>query len=133
MELFEKKVTDTVKAKFGVSTNSATSALHIACLALGLSKGDYVWTSPITFVASANCAKYCQAEVDFVDIDQSTGLISIEILENKLKHAEKIGKLPKILIPVHLTGSSCEMRAIKRLSEKYKILCHRRCKSCNWW
>ena len=121
VDLFEKKVTEIVKAKYGVSTNSATSALHIACLALGLSKGDYVWTSPITFVASANCAKYCQAEVDFVDIDQNTGLISINKLENKLKYAKKRGKLPKILIPVHLTGSSCEMKAIKSLSEKYKF------------
>ena len=116
---FEQQIVDTVQASYGVAVNSATSALHIACMALGLTKGDYLWTSPITFVASANCARYCGAEVDFVDIDLSTGLISIEKLEIKLKKAEKEGNLPKILIPVHLAGTSCEMKSIKKLSNKY--------------
>lgn len=119
IEAFEKEVAKTVNSRFGVSTNSATSALHIACLALGLSKGDYLWTSPITFVASANCARYCGADVDFVDIDESTGLISIDNLKTKLEIANKKNKLPKILIPVHLTGTSCNMEEINLLSKQY--------------
>lgn len=119
IEAFEQAVATKVGAQYGVAVNSATSALHIACLALGLSTGDHVWTSPTTFVASANCARYCGAEVDFVDIDPSTGLMSIELLINKLKGAELQGTLPKIIIPVHLTGSSCDMRAIGLLADKY--------------
>ena len=87
--LFEKKVSSLVKAKYGVSTNSATSALHIACLALGLKKNDILWTVPNTFVASANCALYCHAKIDFVDINENTLNISIESLEKKLKIAKK--------------------------------------------
>ncbi len=118
---FEEKVCKKVDADYAVSTNSATSALHLSCLALGLKRGDYLWTSPITFVASANCARYCGADVDFVDIDENTGLLSINKLKKKLEAAEKAGKLPKILVPVHLTGSSCNMVEIKKLSDKYKF------------
>ena len=118
---FEENVCKKVDANYAVSTNSATSALHLSCLALGLKRGDYLWTSPITFVASANCARYCGANVDFVDIDENTGLLSIDNLKKKLEAAEKSGKLPKILVPVHLTGSSCNMVEIKKLSEKYKF------------
>lgn len=116
---FEKSVAAKVNAHYGVAVNSATSALHIACLALGLDAGDRLWTSPITFVASANCGRFCGAEVDFVDINPSTGLISIPALEEKLQQAEKKGQLPKILVPVHLTGSSCDMEAIGQLSNRY--------------
>ena len=116
---FEKAVADKVGAAHGVAVNSATSALHIACLALGLGRGDRLWTSPITFVASANCGRYCGAEVDFVDIDTSTGLMSVSALEMKLQQAERNGALPKVVVPVHLTGSSCDMAAIGLLAERY--------------
>jgi len=116
---FEKSVTDYCGAKYGVATNSATSALHVACLALGLKEGDYLWTSPITFVASANCGLYCGAKIDFVDIDSKTYNLSVEALEEKLIQAEKENKLPKIVIPVHFAGQSCEMEKIHQLSQKY--------------
>ncbi len=116
---FEKAVADYCKAAHAVATNSATSALHIACLALGVDRGDLVWTSPITFVASANCALYCGAQVDFVDIDPLTCNISVERLETKLVHAEKTGKLPKVVIPVHLCGQPCDMSGIHALSLRY--------------
>lgn len=116
---FEKAVTDYCGAKYGFAVNSATSALHIACMALEVGPGDIVWTSPITFVASANCALYCGASVDFVDIDSRTYNISVEKLEEKLTKAEKEGKLPKVVIPVHLSGQSCEMSEIHTLSVKY--------------
>ena len=116
---FEKAVADKVGAAHGVAVNSATSALHIACLALGLGQGDCLWTSPITFVASANCGRYCGAEVDFVDIDPFTGLMSVSALEMKLQQAERNGALPKVVVPVHLTGSSCDMAAIGLLAERY--------------
>jgi len=116
---FETAISNYCGAKFSVATNSATSALHIACLALGVGKGDTVWTSPITFVASANCALYCGATIDFVDIDPKTYNISINCLAEKLEHANKIGKLPKVIIPVHLAGQPCEMDSIYKLSEKY--------------
>jgi UDP-4-amino-4,6-dideoxy-N-acetyl-beta-L-altrosamine transaminase len=119
--LFEKTVSDYCGAEFGVATNSATSALHIACLALGLGKGDYLWTSPNTFVASANCGLYCGAKVDFVDIDPLTYNISSEELEKKLIQAKKENKLPKILIPVHFAGQSCDMEKIHTLSKQYKF------------
>jgi len=99
--------------------HSATSALHIACLALRLGKGDRVWTSPITFVASANCALYCGAQIDFVDIDPQTYNMSVECLTDKLAQAEINGCLPKVVIPVHLCGQSCDMEAIYRLSKQY--------------
>ena len=116
---FEQAVAAYCGVKFGVAVNSATSALHIACMALNLGKGDILWTSPITFVASANCALYCGATVDFVDIDPLTYNMSVEALEKKLQQAEVEGKLPKILVPVHLAGQSCEMEKIHLLSKKY--------------
>ncbi len=119
LKIFEQKVNNKVSSKYAIATNSATSALHLACLAIGVGEKDIVWTSPISFVASSNCALYCRAEIDFVDIDPSTALISISALEVKLEKAEKDGKLPKVLIPVHLAGTSCDMKEISRLSNKF--------------
>lgn len=116
---FEQAVAAYCGVKFGVAVNSATSALHISCLALGVKTNDIVWTSPITFVASANCALYCGAKVDFVDIDPKTYNMSVDALQAKLEKAEKEGKLPKVVIPVHLSGQSCEMDKIYSLSKKY--------------
>ena len=116
---FEQAVADKVEARYGVAVNSATSALHLACRALDVGPGDVVWTSPITFVASANCARYCGAEVDFVDIDPHTYNMSVAALEEKLIQADCIGKLPKVVIPVHMCGQSCEMAPIFKLSQKY--------------
>jgi UDP-4-amino-4,6-dideoxy-N-acetyl-beta-L-altrosamine transaminase len=116
---FEQAVAAKVGAAHGVAVNSATSALHIACLALGLGPGDRLWTSPITFVASANCGRYCDAEVDFVDIEPATGLMSVAALEQKLQQAERNSTLPKVVVPVHLTGASCDMAAIGELAERY--------------
>lgn len=116
---FEKAVAEYCEAKNAVAVNSATSALHIACMALDVGKGDIVWTSPITFVASANCALYCGADVDFVDIDAATYNMSVSVLEEKLQKAEKVGRLPKVVIPVHLAGQSCEMDKIHALGQKY--------------
>ncbi len=116
---FQSALVEKTGSKYSTVMNSATSVLHSACLALGLGKNDILWTSPITFVASANCALYCGANVDFVDIDPNNGLISIEKLEEKLKRAKHQNKLPKILIPVHLAGSSCDMKKIANLSNKY--------------
>ena len=119
LEAFEQELSTTVGSKYAIAVNSATSALHIACLALGLGKGDYLWTSPITFVASANCGIYCGAKIDFIDVDENSALISIEALKKKLKKAKLENKLPKIVIPVHLGGSSCEMKEIYKLSKEY--------------
>ena len=116
---FEQAVAAKVGAAYGVATNSATSALHIACLALGLGPGDGLWTSPITFVASANCGRYCGADVDFVDIDPATGLMGTTALANKLKLAEANGTLPKVVVPVQFAGSSCNMEVIGQLAERY--------------
>lgn len=116
---FEKKVSDYCGASHAVAVNSATSALHIACMSLGLVPGDLVWTSPVTFVASANCALYCGATVDFVDIDPETAILSAVRLEEKLKSARESGKLPKIVIPVHLCGQPCDMERIHELSREY--------------
>jgi UDP-4-amino-4,6-dideoxy-N-acetyl-beta-L-altrosamine transaminase len=116
---FEKAVADYCDAHYAFAVNSATSALHIACLSLGVGKGDLVWTSPITFVASANCALYCGADVDFVDIDPATYNMSVSVLEEKLEKADKAGRLPKVVIPVHLAGQSCEMDKIHALGQKY--------------
>lgn len=116
---FENAVVDYCGAQHAVAVNSATSALHIACLALGVGKGDVVWTSPITFVASANCALYCGATVDFVDIDPRTYNLSTERLAEKLVLAEKAGKLPKVVIPVHLCGQPCDMAGIYALGQQY--------------
>lgn len=116
---FEKSVADYCRAEHAVAVNSATSALHIACLALGVGPGDVVWTSPITFVASANCALYCGAEIDFVDIDPLSYNLSVERLAEKLAQAANSGKLPKVVIPVHLCGQPCDMAGIHALSQQY--------------
>ena len=116
---FERAVSKHMGANNAVASNSATSALHIACLALGLGPGDWLWTSPITFVASANCGLYCGANVDFVDIDPRTYNLCPMALEEKLIQSEKEGKLPKVVVPVHLCGQSCDMEAIHKLSLKY--------------
>lgn len=118
--LFEKKIQSTVNAKYAIAVNSATSALHIACLALGVTEGDIVWTTPISFVASANCALYCGASIDFVDIDPTSYNLSVVKLEQKLLYAKNNGlALPKVVIPVHLSGQVCEMEKIHTLSKKY--------------
>jgi len=117
--LFEKVVSEYCGAKHAVAVNSATSALHIACLALGLSQDDWLWTSPNTFVASANCGLYCGAKVDFVDIDPKTYNMDIDALKVKLKLAEQRKQLPKVLIPVHFAGQSCDMKSIYELSKQY--------------
>ncbi len=121
---FEKGVADYCGASHAIAVNSATSALHIACLALDLGPGDLLWTSPNTFVASANCGRYCGADVDFVDIDPKTYNMSIDSLSEKLIQAEKTGKLPKVVVPVHFAGQPCDMIAIHNLSKHYgfKIL-----------
>ena len=117
--LFEQTVADHVGAKHALAVNSATSALHIACMALGLGQGDWLWTTPVTFVASANCGLYCGAQVDFVDIDPRTYNLCPKALEAKLVAAEKAGKLPKVLVAVHLCGQPCDMAAIHALGQKY--------------
>lgn len=119
VQAFEKNVADYCRAEHAVAVNSATSALHIACLALGVSPGDIVWTTPITFVASANCALYCGASVDFVDIDPRTYNLSVSRLAEKLAQAEANGKLPKVVIPVHLCGQPCDMEGIYKLGQRY--------------
>jgi UDP-4-amino-4,6-dideoxy-N-acetyl-beta-L-altrosamine transaminase len=116
---FEAAVAAHTGAAHAIAVNSATSALHIACLALGVGPGDLVWTSPITFVASANCALYCGADVDFVDIDPRTYNMSVDVLAAKLAAAEAYGRLPKVVIPVHLAGQSCDMAAIRALADRY--------------
>ena len=116
---FESAVSNHVGAKYALAMNSATSALHVACLALGLKQGDTLWTTPVTFVASANCGLYCGAKVDFVDIDNHTYNISVDALKAKLKLADAANTLPKILVAVHLCGQPCEMEEIYSLSRKY--------------
>ncbi|MCG8273058.1 UDP-4-amino-4,6-dideoxy-N-acetyl-beta-L-altrosamine transaminase [Aquamicrobium sp. NLF2-7] len=116
---FEQAVQAHAGARHAVAVNSATSALHIACLALDLGPGDWLWTTPNTFVASANCALYCGAQVDFVDIDSRTYNLCPQALEEKLVQAEKDGRLPKIVVPVHLSGQPCDMAAIHALGQKY--------------
>ena len=119
VEQFEQTVASKCSALHAVAVNSATSALHIACLAVGLGTGDVLWTSPNTFVASANCALYCGATVDFVDIDPDTYNMSVERLREKLELAEREGKLPKVVVPVHFAGQSCDMEGIARLAARY--------------
>jgi len=119
VSLFENKLSNYTGSKHAVAVNSCTSALHIACLALGLGPGDILWTSPITFVASANCALYCGASIDLIDVNPDTALISIYDLELKLINASKINKLPKIVIPVHFAGQPCDMEKIYKLGKKY--------------
>jgi len=116
---FEMAVAKNCAAQHAVAVNSATSALHIACLALGVGNGDVVWTTPTTFVASANCALYCGATVDFVDIDERTYNLSVDRLAEKLAQEERTGRLPKVVIPVHLGGQPCEMGRIHALSQQY--------------
>ena len=116
---FEQALAAYCGAARGVAMNSATSALHVACLALGLGPGDRLWTSPNTFVASANCGLYCGAEVDFVDTDPATYNMSVAALEAKLAAAAAENRLPRVVIPVHFAGQSCEMRAIHALGQQY--------------
>lgn len=116
---FERAVKDYCGAHYAVAVNSATSALHIACLALGVGREDIVWTTPNTFVASANCAIYCEAKIDFVDIDPESYNLSIDKLAIKLVEAKKTGKLPKVVIPVHFSGQSCDMRALHALGAEF--------------
>jgi UDP-4-amino-4,6-dideoxy-N-acetyl-beta-L-altrosamine transaminase len=118
---FEQALARSVGARHAIAVNSATSALHLACLALGLGPGDRLWTTPITFVASANCGRYCGADVDFVDIDAATGLMSVEVLDRKLRHAANAGCLPRVLVPVHLCGTSCAMEPIAALAQQYGV------------
>lgn len=117
--LFEEAVLKACDAKYAIAVNSATSALHIACLSLGLGEGDWLWTTPNTFVASANCGLYCGAKVDFVDIDPKTYNLCTKELEKKLIAAEKVNKLPKVVIPVHFSGQPCDMEEIYNLAKKY--------------
>lgn len=117
--LFEKTVAEHVGARHALAVNSATSALHIACLALGLGPGDWLWTTPITFVASANCGLYCGAQVDFVDIDPRTYNLCPQALERKLIAAQAAGRLPKVVVAVHLCGQPCDMAAIHALSQRF--------------
>jgi len=116
---FEEAVASHVGVRYAVAVNSATSALHLACVALGLGKGDWLWTTPVTFVASANCALYCGAQVDFVDIDPRTYNICPHALEVKLVAAAKTFRLPKILVAVHLSGQPCDMVSLHTLSQRY--------------
>lgn len=119
IEQFEQAVATYCGAKYAVAVNSATSALHIACMAAELGPGDTLWTSPNTFVASANCGLYCRADVDFVDIDPRTYNLSVAELEKKLVLARQNGRVPKVVIPVHLSGQSCEMEKISELAKEY--------------
>ena len=116
---FEQAVSSYCGASHALAVNSATSALHIACLAIGVGPGDWLWTTPITFVASANCGLYCGAKVDFVDIDPHTYNLCPQALERKLEQAERDGKLPKVVVPVHLCGQPCDMQAIHVLAQRY--------------
>jgi UDP-4-amino-4,6-dideoxy-N-acetyl-beta-L-altrosamine transaminase len=116
---FENALVTETGANYALAVNSATSALHIACLALGLGAGDWLWTSPITFVASANCGLYCGAQVDFVDIDPHTYNMCPKRLEAKLIEAKAEGRLPKVVVPVHFSGQPCDMEAICKLAKEY--------------
>ncbi|MET0156099.1 MAG: UDP-4-amino-4,6-dideoxy-N-acetyl-beta-L-altrosamine transaminase [Rickettsiales bacterium] len=116
---FEKKIAQATGAAYAVAVSSATAGLHIGCMALGIGEGDIVWTSPITFAASANCARFCGATIDFFDIDPATFNMCVKALATKLENAEKEGKLPALVIPVHMCGASCDMKEIGRLSKKY--------------
>lgn len=118
---FEQALCDYSGAQYAVAVNSATSGLHIACLALGVTQGDWVWTVPNSFVASANCARYCGADVDFVDIHPLSRNIDIDALNHKLVQAAEFNRLPKALIVVHFAGDSCDMQAIKQLTAPYNI------------
>lgn len=116
---FEERLAELTSAKYAVAVNSATSALHIACLALGIGPGSRVWTSPISFVASANCARYCGADIDFVDVDPDSGNMAVDKLRQKLEAARSSDSLPQLLIPVHLAGCSCDMQQIHYLAKEF--------------
>ena len=122
VEAFENALSSYVGSSACIAVSNGTAALHLTCLAMGLAAGDSLWTSPISFVASANCALYCGAEIDFVDIEPGTWNIDVDSLEEKLTLAEKVNKVPKILVVVHLAGVSCDMRRIQQLKEKYNFL-----------
>lgn len=122
IEAFEQAVAQRCAAAYGVAVCNATAALHLACLAADLGPGDWLWTSPNTFVASANCARYCGAEVDFVDIDPVTWNLDVERLAVKLAQAKVLNRLPKVLVPVAFSGQSCDMAAIRRLADHYGVL-----------
>jgi UDP-4-amino-4,6-dideoxy-N-acetyl-beta-L-altrosamine transaminase len=122
IEAFEQAVAQRCAARYGVAVCNATAALHLACLAAGLGPGDWLWTSPNTFVASANCARYCGADVDFVDIDPLTWNLDVELLAVKLAQAKVLNRLPKVLVPVAFSGQSCDMAAIRRLADSYGVL-----------
>jgi dTDP-4-amino-4,6-dideoxygalactose transaminase len=119
IKFFESEIAKYCKVKYAIAVSNATAALHLCCLALDVGEGDIVWTSPITFVSSANCALFCGAKVDFVDIDSKTYNMSVTALEDKLISARKQNKLPKVVIPVHFAGQSCDMKKIKELSIEY--------------
>ena len=119
VDLFEKKIAKQVDAEFAVSVNSATSALHLCCLSLGVKKNDIVWTVPNSFVASANCALYCDAKIDFVDIDKKTRNISLDLLEEKLLNSQKNNKLPKVIIPVHFSGNPVNIERLSKILKKF--------------
>ena len=121
VERFEQAVANYCGVKYAVAVNSATSALHLSCLAAGLGAGDSLWTSPNTFVASANCGLYCGSKVDFVDIDPRTYNLSVDELEKKLESAARSGTLPTVLVPVHFAGQSCEMERIAELAKRYNF------------
>jgi len=118
---FEKAIAKRVKSKYAVASNSATSSLHLACMAIGLKKGDWLWTSPNSFVASSNCGLLCSAKIDFIDINPRTYNLDVDRLEKKLVKAKKSKKLPKAVVPVHFAGLPCEMKKIFELSKKYKF------------
>ncbi|CUS47190.1 MAG: UDP-4-amino-4,6-dideoxy-N-acetyl-beta-L-altrosamine transaminase PseC [Idiomarinaceae bacterium HL-53] len=118
---FEEALAAACNVPHAIAVNSATSALHIACLALNVGPGDLVWTVPNTFVASANCARYCGADIDFVDIDPATGNLCVSTLAGKLDLARQQGRLPKVLIPVHFGGASCDMASIHKLTAPHGI------------
>ena len=116
---FEAAVAKQVHARHALAMSSATAALHVACLALDLGPGDWLWTSPVTFVASSNCALYCGAQVDFVDIDPRTYNLCPQELERKLVEAKRLGRLPKVVVPVHLSGQPCDLARIHELAKTY--------------
>lgn len=121
IEQFERKVAAYCGVKHAVAVTNATAALHIGCMALEVNPGDILWTSPNTFVASANCGRYCGADVDFVDIDPRTYNLSVDQLETKLRKAQKAGRLPKVIVPVHFAGQACEMQAVGLLAQKFGV------------
>jgi UDP-4-amino-4,6-dideoxy-N-acetyl-beta-L-altrosamine transaminase len=121
VEKFEKAISEKVNSRYAVASNSATSSLHLACMAIGLKKGDWLWTSPNSFVASSNCGLLCGAKIDFIDINLRTYNLDVDLLEKKLVKAKKSKKLPKVIVPVHFAGLPCEMKKIFELSKKYKF------------